>query len=134
MMEPFSAPNDWFVYGHLHFILALPTLTLISLYPQGLDDKASKECGTGWDVGPSGHDAATCNAGAYSSTCCYSSCLTTGACDGDRGTDGTTDTGLTEHSGCPVKKGEKWVATQWMREGVNTRETWMLFDPQGGRL
>ena len=44
------------------------------------------------------------------------------------------DTGLTEHAGCPVREGEKWVATQWMREGVNTKETWMLFDPQGGRL
>ena len=33
MMEPFNAPTDWFVYGHLHLILALPTLTLISLYP-----------------------------------------------------------------------------------------------------
>lgn len=31
--EPFLAPTDWFVYGHLHFILALPTLTLLSLSP-----------------------------------------------------------------------------------------------------
>jgi len=30
---PFDAPTDWFVYGHLHFILALPTLTLLSLSP-----------------------------------------------------------------------------------------------------
>jgi len=30
---PFVAPNDWFVYGHLHFILALPTLTLLAISP-----------------------------------------------------------------------------------------------------
>jgi len=29
----FNAPTDWFVYGHLHLILALPTLTLLYLYP-----------------------------------------------------------------------------------------------------
>ena len=33
MTEPFIAPTDWFVYGHLHFILALPTLTLLYLSP-----------------------------------------------------------------------------------------------------
>jgi len=33
MMEPFDAPTDWFVYGHLHLILAMPTLTLLSLFP-----------------------------------------------------------------------------------------------------
>ena len=33
MMEPFLAPTDWFVYGHLHFILALPTLTLLAISP-----------------------------------------------------------------------------------------------------
>ena len=32
-MDPFIAPTDWFVYGHLHFILALPTLTLLALSP-----------------------------------------------------------------------------------------------------
>jgi len=31
--DPFLAPTDWFVYGHLHFILALPTLTLLYLSP-----------------------------------------------------------------------------------------------------
>ena len=31
--EPWVAPNDWLVYGHLHLILALPTLTLLSLSP-----------------------------------------------------------------------------------------------------
>lgn len=30
---PFIAPTDWFVYGHLHFILALPTLTLLAISP-----------------------------------------------------------------------------------------------------
>ena len=33
LSEPFVAPTDWFVYGHLHFILALPTLTLLYLSP-----------------------------------------------------------------------------------------------------
>lgn len=29
------------------------------------------------------------------------------------------DPGFTEHSGCPVLDGEKWIATVWMREGVS---------------
>ena len=33
LSDPFLAPNDWFVYGHLHLILALPTLTLLWLSP-----------------------------------------------------------------------------------------------------
>lgn len=33
LLEPFIAPNDWFVYGDLHFILALPTVVLLSLSP-----------------------------------------------------------------------------------------------------
>ena len=33
MSDPFLAPTDWFVYGHLHAILALPTLTLLYLSP-----------------------------------------------------------------------------------------------------
>jgi hypothetical protein len=32
-LEPFNAPNEWLVYGHLHLILALPTLTLLSVSP-----------------------------------------------------------------------------------------------------
>ena len=33
LSDPFVAPTDWFVYGHLHFILALPTLTLLYIAP-----------------------------------------------------------------------------------------------------
>ena len=33
MSTPFDAPNDWFVYGHLHLILAVPTLTLLAISP-----------------------------------------------------------------------------------------------------
>lgn len=32
-MEPWVTPNDWLVYGHLHLILSLPTLTLLYLSP-----------------------------------------------------------------------------------------------------
>ena len=32
-MTDFQAPNDWFVYGDLHLILATPTLVLLSLSP-----------------------------------------------------------------------------------------------------
>ena len=33
LTDPFIAPNDWFVYGHLHLILALPTITLLIASP-----------------------------------------------------------------------------------------------------
>ena len=41
---------------------------------------------------------------------------------------------LTEHSGCPVKEGEKWVMTLWLRDGVSTSDSWVLYDPTGSRL
>lgn len=41
------------------------------------------------------------------------------------------DEGYTEHSGCPVTKGEKWITTVWMREGVTAEEPSTLYDPQG---
>ena len=41
------------------------------------------------------------------------------------------DTGYTEHSGCPIVKGEKWIATAWLREGVSAEDSWMRFDPEG---
>ena len=31
--EPFIAPTPWFVYGHLHLILSLPTIALLTLSP-----------------------------------------------------------------------------------------------------
>ncbi len=44
------------------------------------------------------------------------------------------DDGYTEHSGCPVVKGEKWITTAWMREGVTKEDSWTRFDPSGVRL
>jgi len=40
----------------------------------------------------------------------------------------------TEHSGCPVKDGEKWVVTQWLRDGVNVNHPHSRFDPSGGPI
>jgi hypothetical protein len=48
-----------------------------------------------------------------------------------KGTDGLMDTGYTEHSGCPVIKGEKWITTIWMREGVTRERGWDVIDPSG---
>ena len=46
-----------------------------------------------------------------------------------------SDTGntspLVEHSGCPVRKGGKWVATQWYRVGVSEDEPWNTFENWG---
>ena len=43
---------------------------------------------------------------------------------------GTMDDGLTEHSGCPVRAGRKWIATQWFREGISLDEPWHQFEPR----
>jgi hypothetical protein len=51
-----------------------------------------------------------------------------------KGPDGRMDEGFTEHSGCPVVKGEKWIATFWMREGVTSKLPASMFDPSGLRL
>lgn len=52
-----------------------------------------------------------------------------------RGEDGTMDDNrYTEHSGCPVVEGEKWIATFWMREGVSKEDPWTNFDPNGRRM
>jgi hypothetical protein len=50
------------------------------------------------------------------------------------GPDGTMDTGMTEHSGCPVLEGEKWITTAWMRKGVSLQRPWTMLDPSGGLL
>ncbi len=44
---------------------------------------------------------------------------------------GITDVGYTEHSGCPVKEGEKWITTVWMRKGVSLEEPSTMYDPTG---
>ena len=51
-----------------------------------------------------------------------------------RGPDGRMDEGYTEHSGCPVLAGEKWITAAWLREGVSATETWEEFDPSGIRV
>eukprot|EP00604_Paraphysomonas_vestita_P004280 CAMPEP_0174825382 /NCGR_PEP_ID=MMETSP1107-20130205/42696_1 /TAXON_ID=36770 /ORGANISM="Paraphysomonas vestita, Strain GFlagA" /LENGTH=236 /DNA_ID=CAMNT_0016056921 /DNA_START=714 /DNA_END=1427 /DNA_ORIENTATION=- len=48
--------------------------------------------------------------------------------------DGTMDSGYTEHSGCPVKVGQKWIATAWMREGVTEVFNSEKFEPSGKRI
>jgi len=51
-----------------------------------------------------------------------------------KGKNGHMDEGYTEHSGCPVYDGEKWIATVWMREGVSADDPWTNFDPAGIRM
>jgi len=41
--------------------------------------------------------------------------------------------GSTEHSGCPVLAGQKWIAVQWFREGVNSFKPWQHFSNWGGK-
>jgi len=42
-----------------------------------------------------------------------------------------TDKGFTEHSGCPVLKGEKKIVTQWIRLGVDDANPWNSFNSLG---
>lgn len=44
---------------------------------------------------------------------------------------GLMDDGDTQHSGCPVLAGEKWITTVWMREGVSKEHNWNSYDPSG---
>ena len=37
------------------------------------------------------------------------------------------DDGHTEHSGCPLRRGKKWIATMWYREGVTPARDWSKF-------
>ena len=48
-----------------------------------------------------------------------------------KGPDGRMDSGFTEHSGCPVVQGEKWITTVWLREGVTRERDWTIVDPHG---
>ncbi len=48
-----------------------------------------------------------------------------------KASDGMMDTGYTEHSGCPVIDGEKWITTVWMRDGVTAEEPSTHYDPTG---
>lgn len=44
------------------------------------------------------------------------------------------DNGLTEHSGCPVVKGEKKIVTQWVRYGVDKQNPWNSFNTLGIKI
>lgn len=44
------------------------------------------------------------------------------------GPDGKTDNRLTEHSCCPVMEGEKKIAVQWLRLGVDNDNPWDSFN------
>jgi hypothetical protein len=42
-----------------------------------------------------------------------------------------TDNRLTEHSCCPVLEGEKKIAVQWLRLGVDEENPWSSFNTLG---
>ena len=50
-----------------------------------------------------------------------------------RRADGSEDV-ASIHSAEPVARGEKWIATVWMREGVSLERPQSMFDPSGGLL
>ena len=39
----------------------------------------------------------------------------------------TMDNGHTEHTGCPLRTGTKWIATMWYREGMTAEKGWEHF-------
>lgn len=42
------------------------------------------------------------------------------------------DDGSTEHSGCPLREGRKWIATMWYREGMTAEKGWESYRGAGG--
>ena len=76
-------------YGHATSVAQelpfsrLASKPLITAYPQGIDDAEGADCGTGWNVGVMGHDTSTCDAAAFTQTCCYKTCRHAGLCSGD---------------------------------------------------
>ena len=46
--------------------------------------------------------------------------------------DGTNDyTRLSQHSGCPIREGEKIIATQWFRNDVSELKDWIAYRKDG---
>ncbi|KAL3767046.1 hypothetical protein ACHAWU_004544 [Discostella pseudostelligera] len=45
-----------------------------------------------------------------------------------------TDSGFTEHSGCPVIEGNKKIVTQWVRLGVDDETPWDSFNTLGVKI
>ena len=41
------------------------------------------------------------------------------------------DDGHTEHTGCPLHDGKKWIATMWYREGVTADKDWAYWSARG---
>lgn len=41
------------------------------------------------------------------------------------------DNGWTEHTGCPLREGRKWIATMWYREGVTKDKDWAYWSQRG---
>ena len=41
------------------------------------------------------------------------------------------DNGHTEHTGCPLHEGKKWIATMWYREGVTVEKNWEYWSHRG---
>ena len=41
------------------------------------------------------------------------------------------DDGWTEHTGCPLRVGKKWIATMWYREGVTAEKDWAYWSRFG---
>ena len=43
------------------------------------------------------------------------------------------DNGWTEHTGCPLRRGKKWIATMWYREGVTAEKNWEYYSRRGSQ-
>ena len=43
------------------------------------------------------------------------------------------DNGWTEHTGCPLRRGKKWIATMWYREGVTAERNWEYYSRRGSQ-